>query len=257
MTGVPAPRDILRDVGTCLIFYTRLPQPRIDATGPGFAAAQWAAPLAGLAVAVAAALAGSAALSLGVPQGPAAAIALAAALLTTGCLHEDGLADTADGFGGGRTRERKLEIMRDSRIGTFGACALGVTLLLRWSALAAFATPSGLFFALLAAHGASRALVPGFMLLTPAARKDGLSAGIGGASPAVAGTAAAIGVLFLLPLGFAAVVFAASGLAVWLLFWRWLSMRQIGGQTGDVIGALQQGAEVFVLLVASAVLSQN
>ena len=61
---------------------------------------------------------------IGSPPWVAAALAVAATLAVTGCLHEDGLADTADGFGGGDTRERKLEIMRDSRIGTYGVCAL-------------------------------------------------------------------------------------------------------------------------------------
>ena len=62
-------------------------------------------------------------------------------MLATGCLHEDGLSDVADGFGGGKTRERKLEIMRDSRIGAYGACALVLSVLLRWSALADLADP--------------------------------------------------------------------------------------------------------------------
>ncbi|RWP27249.1 MAG: adenosylcobinamide-GDP ribazoletransferase, partial [Mesorhizobium sp.] len=69
---------------------------------------------------------------LGLAAGPAAALTLAATLLATGCMHEDGLSDVADGFGGGRTREKKLEIMHDSRIGAYGACALALSLLIRW-----------------------------------------------------------------------------------------------------------------------------
>ena len=72
----------------------------------------------------------------GLSPSVAAALALAAAMLATGCLHEDGLSDVADGFGGGKTRERKLEIMRDSRIGAYGAAALVMSVLIRWSALA-------------------------------------------------------------------------------------------------------------------------
>ncbi len=72
----------------------------------------------------------------GLPAWPAAALSVAATLFATGCLHEDGLADTADGFGGGKTREQKLDIMRDSRIGTYGVCALALSLLIRVSALA-------------------------------------------------------------------------------------------------------------------------
>ena len=74
---------------------------------------------------------------LGLPPTLAALVALAAAILVTGSLHEDGVADIADGFGGGNTRERKLEIMKDSRNGTFGVVALVMTLLARWAAIAA------------------------------------------------------------------------------------------------------------------------
>src|SRR6516162_2489519 len=81
----------------------------------------------------------------------AAALALAAGMVVTGCLHEDGLADTADGFGGS-DRERRLEIMRDSRLGTYGACALLISLLLRWSALASIADARAVALALVAAH---------------------------------------------------------------------------------------------------------
>src|SRR5690606_40192087 len=111
---------------------------------------------------------------LGLPSGPAAALALAAAMLMTGCLHEDGLSDVADGIGGGSTRERKLEIMRDSRIGSYGTAALVISLLLRWSALAALAGPAQVFAAFIAAHCASRALPGALMHVLPPARADGL-----------------------------------------------------------------------------------
>ncbi|MBN8881520.1 MAG: adenosylcobinamide-GDP ribazoletransferase, partial [Salana multivorans] len=101
------------------------------------------------------------------------ALALAAGMAATGCLHEDGLSDVADGFGGGKTREHKLEIMRDSRIGTYGTAALGLSLLLRWSALAGLAGPVEVLAALIAAHCASRALLGAFMHLLPRARADG------------------------------------------------------------------------------------
>ena len=74
--------------------------------------------------------------------------------LATGCLHEDGLADTADGFGGGDTREQKLDIMRDSRIGTYGVCALAMSLLLRVGALASLPSAHAVVWALIASHAA-------------------------------------------------------------------------------------------------------
>ena len=100
------------------------------------------------------------------PQ-PAAALALATTMLLTGAMHEDGLADTADGLGG-KTREQKLDIMRDSRIGTFGACALAISLMLRWSTIAddrraTFRRPSPLVAG--AWCGATGAALPTFMRL--------------------------------------------------------------------------------------------
>ena len=118
---------------------------------------------------------------LGLPPIVAAGLAIAALAASTGALHEDGLADVADGFGGGATRERKLEIMRDSRIGAFGATALALSLILRTGALAA-ALSAGLGFAaasLVLVSGVSRAgaLFP-LALLDPA-RSEGAGASAG------------------------------------------------------------------------------
>src|SRR5262249_12873429 len=143
------------------------------------ARASWALPLAGLLIGLAGGAIYFLAHSVGLTAGPAAALALATTVLLTGALHEDGLADTADGVGGGRTRDRKLEIMRDSRIGAYGACALFLSLIIRWSALAAIANPQAVLVTLCVAHAASRASLPAFMRLVPLARTDGLAAGAG------------------------------------------------------------------------------
>jgi adenosylcobinamide-GDP ribazoletransferase len=171
----------------------------------------------------------------------------------TGCLHEDGLADTADGLGGGQDRARKLEIMRDSRLGTYGACALVMSLLLRWTALAAMADPMAVASSLIASHVAARAALPVFMRFVPPARFDGLSAQAG--QPAVRSVAVAVllGVLVLVTaLGFAATLIGLVLAACAGLFVAWLSLRQIGGQTGDVLGALEQIIEIVILLTALA-----
>ena len=119
-------------------FLTRLPLPRHEAaaapgataaagagaTGANLAQAAWAFPLSGFVVGLIAAITYAVADKLVLATWPAAALTLLATLLVTGALHEDGLADTADGFGGGDTRDQKLAIMRDSRIGTYGVCAL-------------------------------------------------------------------------------------------------------------------------------------
>ncbi len=176
---VRPPRGALEDAALCLVFFTRLPLPQLDLRGRTLAQAIWAAPVAGLAIAILAGLVYGLATEFGLAAGPAAALALSASLLATGGLHEDGLSDVADGFGGGRTRETKLEIMRDSRIGSYGAAALGLSLLLRWSALSEFGHPAHVLLALVAAHMASRGMAGAFMHLSPPARADGLAAGAG------------------------------------------------------------------------------
>lgn len=247
-------RKAFGDIGACIGFLTRFPQPWTPDPDRRFADALWAAPLVGLLVAVIAALVFGVTLRMGLPTTVAAGLAIAVALLATGCLHEDGLADVADGFGGGKTAGDKLAIMRDSRIGTYGVMALMIAHLLKWAALATFLSFGTVLVALIAAHMASRALMPGFMHLVPRARDDGLAAGIGQVDGTTGAIALGLGFLALLLLGFFPALLAAILLALWVLVLRIIAERQIGGQTGDVVGTLQQGGEIIVLLVACVVL---
>src|SRR5271165_7023652 len=171
-----------------IAFCTRLP---LLGAAPSVAIAKaaWAFPIAGLVVGLIGAAVYVIAHRAGLPAWPAAALSVAATLLATGCLHEDGLADTADGFGGGATREQKLEIMRDSRTGTYGVCALVLSILLRASALASLDDPGLVAAALIAAHCAARAVLPVVMFLVVPSRRDGLSADVG--QPQAAPTAIA------------------------------------------------------------------
>ncbi|RWC45298.1 MAG: adenosylcobinamide-GDP ribazoletransferase [Mesorhizobium sp.] len=250
-----SPRQIVDDIALCLVFFTRLPLPVFDFRGRSLAAAIWAAPVTGLVVGLIGAIVFATAERFGLAMGPAAALALVATVLTTGCLHEDGLSDVADGFGGGKSRGKKLEIMRDSRIGAYGAMALGLSLLIRWSALSEFVDPTQALFALLAAHAASRGALGAFMHLLPSARIDGLSADAGTVSQETAIVGAVLGAIPLLLLGLSGAVFALILLGLLFAAFRALCLNQIGGQTGDTIGALQQASEIAVLLVASVALS--
>jgi adenosylcobinamide-GDP ribazoletransferase len=242
------------EIKTAVIFSTRLPLPAFaPAGGATIAQAIWALPLAGLLVGGVGAIVYAIAHRLGVPAWPAAALTVAATLALTGCLHEDGLADTADGFGGGATRERKLEIMRDSRIGAYGVCALVVSILIRAGVLASLADPAWVAWALIAAHGAGRATLPVLMFLVGPARADGLSVTAGQPPREQAIAGAVLGVVILLVcLGFESALIAAVLLAVSVAVVARLSTAQIGGQTGDVLGALEQVGEILVLLVAVA-----
>lgn len=230
---------------------TRLP---VGATIPadGVAAAGWAFPLVGAGIGALSAVAFFVAQAVGLSVAVAALLAMLAAVAVTGAFHEDGLADTVDGFGGGRTRDAKLEIMRDSRHGTFGILALTFGIGLRAAALAAIGDPIHAGLALIAAHAVSRSALPPLMRLLPAARADGLGAAAGRPSVTVALIAAligaAIGVAVLGPVaGGVAVLVTAAALA----FAAILARRQVGGYTGDVLGFFQQIGEIVMLLAAT------
>jgi adenosylcobinamide-GDP ribazoletransferase len=244
--------DRAAELKASVVFLTRLPfVAATPVTGSTLARAAWAFPLAGLVVGLIGAFVYGLSHKLGLPPWPAAALAIAATMLATGCLHEDGLADTADGFGGGRTRERKLEIMRDSHIGAYGVCALLLSVILRAGALSSFANAHLAVWSLIAAHGAARAAMPALMLLLPPARSDGLSFDAGRPPLQSAAAAAVLGFVILAIClhpgrGLLALIFLAVAVAVM----AWLSRSQIGGQSGDVLGALEQVSEIVVLLVA-------
>ncbi|HXW48351.1 MAG TPA: adenosylcobinamide-GDP ribazoletransferase [Xanthobacteraceae bacterium] len=237
-----------------LAFSSRFPLARATPpAGDAIAKAAWAFPFAGLVIGVIGAAVYALAHWLGLPPWPAATLSVAATLVLTGCLHEDGLADTVDGFGGGKTREQKLEIMRDSRTGAYGVCALVLSLLLRIGALASFGDTRSVVWALIAAHTAARAAIPALMWLLPPARSDGLSFQAGrppGETVAAAAAIAFVVLLFCLHPGRGVMTSFVLIIAVALM--AWLSTRQIEGQTGDVLGALEQVCEILVLLAALA-----
>ncbi|MEB3418895.1 adenosylcobinamide-GDP ribazoletransferase [Salipiger marinus] len=242
-------RQVLAQAQVALMLLTRLPAGGLE-TAPPMARSVWAWPLVGALVGGIAALVYGAA-SLVLPPMACALLAMAAAVLATGGLHEDGLADCADGFGGGTTRARKLEILRDSRIGSYGVLALGLVLALRATALAHL-PPAQAMTALVAMGAASRALLPLWLRLLPPARADGLGRAAMGPTRGGVLVAGLLGLAALLLLGpVAALVTGAAMLAASAAF-AGLALRQIGGQTGDVLGAQQQVADLAGLLALLA-----
>ncbi len=183
----------------------------------------------------------------------AATVATGAGILATGAMHEDALGDVADGFGGGTTKERKLEIMKDSRQGSYGVLAMVLSLLLRIQALA-WLPPAWVLPGLVAVHGLSRTGMVWMLWRIPSARPGGMAASLGGISAVDVAWATAGGlILAALALGAgAAVPVVATILAVLVV--SWLSLRHIGGVTGDVLGSAQQVAELLGLLALVAVL---
>jgi len=242
-----------QDVPAALGLLTRLPV-RIDidrATARG-AAAAWAFPLAGVVVAGITALIGAFALWVGTPVMIVAGLILAVQIVVTGAMHEDGLADSADGLWGGWEIARRLEIMKDSAIGTYGVLALGVSLLLRWAALVAILSAGFLWAPLIVVATVSRAPMVAMMAALPNARAGGLSQSVGrpsGATAALAGLIAlAVAVVFLPWSAFAVLlVVALAGIACAVI-----AMAKINGQTGDILGATQQICEIAALTVLAA-----
>lgn len=182
------------------------------------------------------------------PGGPAVAagLALLAGILLTGALHEDGLADTADGLGG-RDRAHRLEIMGDSRIGAFGVLALVFSVGLRWTALAT--VPVAAPAALVLAPVAGRALMVPVAWRLPYARDRGtgsLAKGVGGREVALA---LAFAVVVAVATGGLGALLAAAVVGVLAMAFLY---RRLGGYTGDGLGAICQLGEVTVIVVACA-----
>ena len=240
----------IADVADALRLLTRLPIPA-DAR-PARAAAAWAWPVAGL-------VAGTLAIGLSVaalPLGPgvAAAVLIGAQAMLTGAMHEDGLADCADGFWGGWDRARRLAIMKDSAIGTYGVMALLVVGLVRWSACAGLLA-GGHWAAIIGVAALSRAPMAVVMTALPPARASGLSQAVGRPGWRAAGAAVALGVgaavMLAGPIGLAAVPAACVTTGI-VTVAAWV---KIGGQTGDVLGASQQLAEAAALSILAAALA--
>jgi adenosylcobinamide-GDP ribazoletransferase len=245
--------DWLDDLRTAVAFLTPLPMPHPEsAMPPNFARAQRMFPIVGAAIGGAVGLVCLGLRLAGVPDLAAAALALGASAMLTGALHEDGLADVADGFGGGRDPATKLQIMRDSRLGSYGALILLVGFVAKASALAALAD-GFVVQGLIAAHALARGVLPFMAMSLPYARKDGLAASAGRPDFATAATAGAFAfVIALLALPWLAALCAVLVAVAAAVGMAWLAQRQIGGQTGDVLGAAEQLAETAIVVLLAA-----
>lgn len=250
----PWPVEPVRILAVALQFLTRIPVGPVPVGDGDLRRATAAFPLVGVVVGgAAAAVFAVTAVWLGTVVAAAAAVATAVAV--TGAFHEDGLADTADGVWGGWDPARRLEIMRDPRVGTYGASALVLVLVMRVALLAGL-TPADAARVLLLGHTVGRAAILVQIRALPAVRDQGHGArvaepvGAGGALVAVV-TVAGVGAVTLGVASLAPVAAALVGVAAL----RRLARRRLGGSTGDVLGATQQVALVLAAAAAVAVLN--
>jgi len=251
----PAP---IREFRIALALLTRLPVGRIAEPVPTLAQARWAFALCGVIVGALAWAAYLIASLAGLSPGLCAWAALGMGVLVTGAMHEDGLADLADGFGGGHDRARKLEIMRDSRIGSYGVIAVILSLAVRAESIGELSGGPQLLVAFIAIATLSRGLMLVGLEFLPAARADGLghmAAAPGGWRFAVGIGCALLAFLPLLWLAGVAAIWIACAMGVAAFLVAQLAIKQIGGQTGDALGAIQLTSETLGWVAAAAVLS--
>lgn len=241
-----------------LQFFTRLPIPRWVGFEPAWLhhAARYF-PLVGVVVGAAAALVYWYAAQLW-PLPVAVLLSTAAAIYLTGAFHEDGFADMCDGFGGGLTRERVMEIMKDSRIGTYGTVGAGLLIALKCTLLAQMA-PAQAVAALLVAHPLSRLAASSLIWKLQYARDEGkakpMAQEMSGAEFAIASLCAALPLLAAGVFGYLTFTVLGASIAAAALCAAWLGakcVRRIGGYTGDCLGAVQQVSEVAIYLCVLA-----
>jgi adenosylcobinamide-GDP ribazoletransferase len=243
-------RKWVGELAASFALLTRLPVGRF--VPPDETQAVWPYPIVGATVGLIGGVAYWLLFSLSCPPVLAALLAVATAVFVTGALHEDGLADMADGFGGG-TPEKRLAIMRDARVGTYGVLALILSVGLRVGAIAIMAKPTLVVAALIAAGAASRATAAALMAALPHARGDGLSVAVGRPSGGAAWLATVFAViigLLVLPVASVFWLLVASGLPALVI--GNLARNTLGGQTGDVLGASVQVSECASLVVLAS-----
>lgn len=240
--------DLFGDPALALSLLTRLPIKIDESAYARSAQAAWAYPLVGVVTGLIACLAAWAVLLMGLPLWCAAIFAIGAGVIVTGAMHEDGLADCADGFWGGWDPAMRLKIMKDSQIGTYGLLALLAAQGLRFGAVLEILRLEDWALPLIAVHIASRAAMPVVMNALPHARDTGLSRSVGKVTKVAAMKAVGIGALALLLAFGSESILLFSVAAVVTFGAAKLAKAKIGGQTGDVCGATQQSVEISLLL---------
>ncbi len=238
----------LSDITTALALLTRLP---VKAGFDRSRQSVWAYPVTGAAMAACAGVIVALALAVGIAPAFAAGLWIATTTVLTGAMHEDGLADCADGFWGGWDPVRRLEIMKDSQIGTYGVLALVLSIGVRWASVWMLIEAQQWFWPLLAFEVLSRSAMPAIMHALPHARDTGLSKSQG--RPTLNGALTGIGLAVLVAffcVGFAVAKLLILGALVTAGIGA-LAQRKIGGQTGDVLGATQQVCLIAMLMVSA------
>lgn len=254
----PTIQSAKEDFFAALMLLTRIPVnwQKVSPSGPpDLNRCLWIYPIIGLVVSIIGAAVYFITVWMNIPQSLSVIIALAAMIFATGAFHEDGLADVADGFGGGNSAEKKLEIMRDSRIGTYGGLALVIAVALKVTSLSVLSSEQ-IIAAFISAGMISRLMIIYTLLVLNPARKDSLSSDAGKPSTnaIIVATLSALLISGLLIDPTVVIYIFITAFATTLAFCV-LAHRQISGFSGDVLGAVQQLSEITIYIFLSALWS--
>ena len=247
MQMLQLPKKIISDLAISLGLFTRIPvKSRVEHAILGTTVWSW--PIIGGTIGLVVGIIAEVINSLEAPPELSALIIITLLIFITGGFHEDGLADTCDGLWGGNTPEKRLDIMKDSRIGTFGVLSLIISIMFRWVLLKFLFESGFLVGPIIVVCVVSRSILVPFMMILPSARKTGLSSSVGKIPLWSATICLIISLLpiflFLGPSGLIPVFF---GLFTILPVY-FLAKKLLQGQTGDVLGMLQQLVEIGILL---------
>lgn len=247
----------LAELQLAFMLLTRLPAGTLTSHLPELAHARWAFPIVGCIVGGIIAASYIILSLLLLPSFAAAILAITAGLFSTGAIHEDGLADCADGFGGGQNREKKLAIMRDSAIGSYGTLSLIIIMGLRISLLSMLPAKLEIVTPIIICAVISRYAMVGYLCLLPAARQDGLGNQASGNQASGDNISALLlAGLIALPafvLGAFGLIYVIITIVIVALIWGVIAKYQLGGQTGDVCGAGQIICETAGWLIIATI----
>ena len=247
----------LAELQLAFMLLTRLPAGKLTFHLPELAHARWAFPIVGCIVGGIIAASYIILSLLLLPSFAAAILAITAGLFSTGAIHEDGLADCADGFGGGQNREKKLAIMRDSAIGSYGTLSLIIIMGLRISLLSMLPAKLEIVTPIIICAVISRYAMVGYLCLLPAARQDGLGNQASG-NQALGDNISALLLAGLIALpafviGAFGLIYVIIAIVSVALIWGVIAKYQLGGQTGDVCGAGQIICETAGWLIIATI----
>jgi adenosylcobinamide-GDP ribazoletransferase len=247
----------LAELQLAFMLLTRLPAGTLTSHLPELAHARWAFPIVGCIVGGIIAASYIILSLLLLPSLAAAILAITAGLFSTGAIHEDGLADCADGFGGGQNREKKLAIMRDSAIGSYGTLSLIIIMGLRISLLSMLPAKLEIVTPIIICAVISRYAMVGYLCLLPAVRQDGLGSQASGNQASGDNISALLLTgLIALPafvIGAFGLIYVIIAIVTVALIWGVIAKYQLGGQTGDVCGAGQIICETTGWLIIATI----